>query len=138
VPASRHLNVILRLLIIVYLIFIIIVVVATGRSIRGAYAKGGQLSRSQRGIGVGDGWVNEHIRELKKWLIPLTMNNLLVAADNLHALLNDIQTLISATAHGEDTHNIFKKPEFELEEEEAPPLWVVRVGATVGGGEEVR
>jgi hypothetical protein len=33
--------------------------------------------------------------------------------------------------------NIFKKPELELEEEEAPPLWVVRVGAIAGGGEEM-
>jgi hypothetical protein len=29
--------------------------------------------------------------------------------------------------------NIFKKPELELEEEEAPPLRVVRVGATFRG-----
>jgi hypothetical protein len=34
--------------------------------------------------------------------------------------------------------NIFKKPELELEEEEAPPLRVMRVGATAGGGEEVQ
>jgi hypothetical protein len=34
--------------------------------------------------------------------------------------------------------NIFKKPELELEEEEAPPLQVVRVGATARGGEEMR
>jgi hypothetical protein len=32
-------------------------------------------------------------------------------------------------------HNIFKKPELELEEEEAPPPWVVRVGATSKGEE---
>jgi hypothetical protein len=31
------------------------------------------------------------------------VNNLLIAAYNLHALLNDIQTLIGAAAHGEDT-----------------------------------
>jgi hypothetical protein len=31
------------------------------------------------------------------------MNDLLVAADNVHALLYDIQTLIGAAAHGEDT-----------------------------------
>jgi hypothetical protein len=31
--------------------------------------------------------------------------------------------------------NIFKKPELELEEEEAPPLQVVRIGVTSGGGE---
>jgi hypothetical protein len=31
--------------------------------------------------------------------------------------------------------NIFKKPELKLEEEEASPLRVVRVGATFGGGE---
>jgi hypothetical protein len=33
--------------------------------------------------------------------------------------------------------NIFKKPEFEIDEE-APPLLVVRVGAIAGGGEEVQ
>jgi hypothetical protein len=31
------------------------------------------------------------------------MNDLLVAADNLHALLHHIQMLIGAAAHGEDT-----------------------------------
>jgi hypothetical protein len=60
-----------------------------------------------------------HIRELKKRLIPLTVNNLLVTAGNLHALLNDIQLLIGAAAHGEDT------PEH---------LQEARVGATGGGG----
>jgi hypothetical protein len=29
--------------------------------------------------------------------------------------------------------NIFKKPELVLEEEAAPPLWVVRDEATTGG-----
>jgi hypothetical protein len=47
------------------------------------------------------------------------VNNLLVAADNLHALLNDIQTLIGTVAHGEDT------PEH---------LQEARVGASGGGG----
>jgi hypothetical protein len=32
--------------------------------------------------------------------------------------------------------NIFRIPELGREMEEAPPLWVVQVGATVGGGEE--
>jgi hypothetical protein len=95
------------LLIIVGGLLVFIVVVAANRSIRGAYAKRGQLSRSQRGIGVGDEWVDGYIGELKKRLIPLTMNNLLVAVDNLHALLNEIQTLISAAAHGEDTSEHF-------------------------------
>jgi hypothetical protein len=31
------------------------------------------------------------------------MSNLLVTVDNLHELLNNIQTLIGAVAHGEDT-----------------------------------
>jgi hypothetical protein len=35
------------------------------------------------------------------------MNNLLVAADNLHALLNDIQTLIGVLSHGDDTFKHF-------------------------------
>jgi hypothetical protein len=33
--------------------------------------------------------------------------------------------------------NIFKKPELALEEEEVPPLWVVREEATAGEGEAV-
>jgi hypothetical protein len=33
--------------------------------------------------------------------------------------------------------NIFSIPELCAEEEEAPPLWVEREGATVGGGEAV-
>jgi hypothetical protein len=33
--------------------------------------------------------------------------------------------------------NIFKKLELALEEKEAPPLWVEREGAIVGGGEAV-
>jgi hypothetical protein len=35
------------------------------------------------------------------------MNNVLVAVENLHALLNDIQTLIIAVAHGEDASEHF-------------------------------
>jgi hypothetical protein len=38
------------------------------------------------------------------------MNNLLVVADNLHALLNDIQMLIGAVTHGEDTFELFQHP----------------------------
>jgi hypothetical protein len=33
----------------------------------------------------------------------LTVNDLLVAANNLHALLHHINTLIGAGAHGKDT-----------------------------------
>jgi hypothetical protein len=36
------------------------------------------------------------------------MNNLLLAADNLHALLNDIQTLIGVVTHGKDTSEYFQ------------------------------
>jgi hypothetical protein len=61
-------------------------------------------------VGVNDGWVDKHVREIKKRLIPLTMNNLLDVTDSLHALLNDIQTLIGAATHGEETSKHFQHP----------------------------
>jgi hypothetical protein len=44
-----------------------------------------------------------HVRELKKRLIPLTVNNLLVAPHNLKVLLHHIHALIRAPAHDKDT-----------------------------------
>jgi hypothetical protein len=67
-----------------------------------ANAKGSQLDRSQRGIGVGDGWEDKNVRKLQEWLIPLAMNDLLVAPHHLHALLHDIQALIYASTHRKD------------------------------------
>jgi hypothetical protein len=110
VQTPRQLLIVLGLLIIVGLIFIIIVVIKAGRSMRGTNVKDGQLSRSQRGIGVEYGREDRHTRELMEWLIPLTVNDLLVAADNLHALLYHIQTLIGAAAHGEDTSKHLQGP----------------------------
>jgi hypothetical protein len=96
VKMPRHLLIVLHLLIVVGLhIIIIIVVVNSSRT----NTKGSQLSRSQRGIGVGDGWKDRDVRELKKWLIPLAVNDLLVAPNNLQALLHDIHVLIHAPAH---------------------------------------
>jgi hypothetical protein len=66
-------------------------------------AKSGQLSSSQQGIRVGDGWVDRDVRELKEWLIPLTVNDLLVVPNNLQALLHDIHVLIHAPACFKDT-----------------------------------
>jgi hypothetical protein len=68
-----------------------------------ANAESSQLDRSQRAIGVGDGQEDRDVRELLERLIPLAMNNLLVASPNLKALIHHIQTLISALACGKDT-----------------------------------
>jgi hypothetical protein len=68
-----------------------------------ANAKSSQLGRSQRAIGVGDGWEDRDVREHLEWLAPLAVNNLLVAPHNLKALIHHIQTLISAPTYGKDT-----------------------------------
>jgi hypothetical protein len=54
---------------------------------RGAYAKGGQLSRNERGIRIINGWEDRYIKKLKERLILLTMNNLHVAVRDPHLLL---------------------------------------------------
>jgi hypothetical protein len=43
------------------------------------------------------------IGEILERLVPLAVNNLLVAPHNLKALIHHIQTLISASACGKDT-----------------------------------
>jgi hypothetical protein len=68
-----------------------------------ANAERSQLSRSQRAIGVGDGREDMDVRVLLEQLMPLTVNNLLVAPHNLKVLIHHIQTLISASACGKDT-----------------------------------
>jgi hypothetical protein len=70
-------------------------------------------------VGVGDGWEDRDVGELLQWLVPLAVNNLLVAPHNLKALIHHIQTLISASTYGKDT----------LEH-----LQVARVGSRSGGG----
>jgi hypothetical protein len=87
----------LVVLLVIGSILIIIVIV----SMSGTDAKSSQLSRSQRGIEVGDRWEDRRIGELKEWLIPLTMDDLLVALHNLKALLHHIHALIYAPAHSE-------------------------------------
>jgi hypothetical protein len=133
VQAPCGLLIVLYLLIVIGLLFIIIVIVG---SMRGANAKSSQLSMSQWGIGVGDGREDRHVGELKERLIPLTVNNLLVALNYLKALLHHIHALIRAMT--KIPQNIFKKPELALEEEETPPLWVVREEATARRGEVVQ
>jgi hypothetical protein len=73
-----------------------------------ANAESSQLGKSQRAIGVGDEWKDRDVGELLERLISLVVNNLLVALHNLKALIHHIQTLISVSACGKDTPEIFK------------------------------
>jgi hypothetical protein len=52
---------------------------------------------------VEDGREDRDIGELLEWLIPLTVNNLLVMPHNLKALIHHIQMLISAPTCDKDT-----------------------------------
>jgi hypothetical protein len=61
-----------------------------------------QLGKSQRAIGVGDGWEDRDVGELLERLILLAVNNLLVALHNLKALIHHIQTPINALTCGKD------------------------------------
>jgi hypothetical protein len=97
----HQLLVVLRLLIVIGLPFIIIIIIV-GSTCR-TDAKRSQLSRNQQGIGVINWRVDGHVRELKKWLIPLTVNDLLVALDDLNALLHHLCELIYAMTHGKYT-----------------------------------
>jgi hypothetical protein len=96
----RQLLVILCLLVVIGFLIIIIIIVG---STCGADAKSSKLSRSQQGIGVGGRWVDGHVQELKKRLIQLTVNDLLVVPDDLNVLLHHLHALICAMAHGKDT-----------------------------------
>jgi hypothetical protein len=95
---GSRLLIVLRLLVGGGLRLIIIVRKNTSR----ANAKSSQLGRTQRAVGVGDGWEDRDVRELLERLIPLAVNNLLVAPHNLKAQIHHIQTLISASACGKD------------------------------------
>jgi hypothetical protein len=75
-------------------------IVVIRRNTSRAITKSSQLGRSQRVVGVGDGWEDKDVGELLERLIPLAVNNLLVALHNLKALIHHIQTLISALACG--------------------------------------
>jgi hypothetical protein len=102
-----------------------------------ANAKSSQLSRSQRAIGVGDGREDRDVGELLEQLIPLAVNNLLVAPHNLKALIHDIQTLISAPACGKDTLEHLQDARVGSRSRGAPPLRVVQEGVAAGAAEEL-
>jgi hypothetical protein len=48
-------------------------------------------------------WVNWLLRDLDKWLIPQTMNDVLVPLEDVSAMLKDIHALVDVMAHGKDT-----------------------------------
>jgi hypothetical protein len=103
VEAPHRLLIVLHLLIVVGGLLLLIIIGGGGKRMRGTDAKSSQLSRSQWGIGIMGGRVDRHVRELNKRLIPLTMNDLLVAVNNMNVLLHHIHAQICAAAHGEDT-----------------------------------
>jgi hypothetical protein len=100
VQAPHGLLIILRLLIVIGGLLLLIIII---RSMSGTDAKDYQLSKSQQGIGVGDGREDRHVGELKERLIPLTVDNLLGAPNYLKALLRHIRVLFRAMTHGKDT-----------------------------------
>jgi putative flippase GtrA len=92
--------VVLHLLVVVGLIItIIVIIINTSRT----NTKGCQFSWSQRGIRGGDGWEDRDVRELKKRLIALTVDNLLVVSNYLKALIHHIQALICTMTRDKDT-----------------------------------
>jgi hypothetical protein len=95
---------VLCLLIVAALLLIVVI----GNMSR-ANAKGSQLSRSRRGVGGGDGWEDRNVGKLQERLIPLAMNDLLVAPHNLQVLLHDIQELIRALTHHKDASEHLQK-----------------------------
>jgi hypothetical protein len=99
-----RLLVVLRLLIIAGLLLIVVI-----GNMSKANAKGSQLGKSQRGIGVGDGWKDRNVGKLQEWLIPLAMNDLLVVPHNLQALLHGIQALIRVPTHLKDASKHLQK-----------------------------
>jgi hypothetical protein len=93
-----RLLIIRHLLIIIGLLLIVVVVRNTSRS----NAKGSQLGRSKRGIGVWDGWEGRYIRKLLERLIRL-VNGLLITPHNLKVLIQQIHALIRVPTHDKDT-----------------------------------
>jgi hypothetical protein len=94
-----RLLIVLRLLVIVGLLLIVIIVKNTSM----ANAKSSQLGRSQRVVGIRDGREDRYVWKLQERLIPLAVNNLLVAPHNLKALIHHIHALIRELACGKDT-----------------------------------
>jgi hypothetical protein len=94
-----------QLLIVLHLLVIVglRLIVVDQRNMTMVNAESSQLDRSQWAVGVGDGWEDRDVGELLEQLVPLAVNNLLVALHNLKALIHHIRTLISAPACGKDT-----------------------------------
>jgi hypothetical protein len=101
VQAPHRLLIILCLLIVIGGLLLLLLIII--RSTSETDAKRSQLSRSERGIWVGDGWEDRHFWELKKRLILLIVDNLLVMPHNLKALLHHMHALIHAPAHDKGT-----------------------------------
>jgi hypothetical protein len=120
-----QLLVVLHLLVIVGLRLIVV----DRRNMTMVNAESSQLDRSQWAIGVGDGSEDRDVRELLEQLVPLAVNNLLVALHNLKALIHHIQTLISAPACGKDTPEHLQDAGVGSRSRGLPPLWVVQEGA---------
>jgi hypothetical protein len=99
VQKQSRLLVILRLLVVSSIRLIIIV----GRNTSMANTKSSQLSRSQGVVGVRDGREDRDVGKLLERLVPLAVNNHLVAPHNLKVLIHHIQTLISAPTCDKDT-----------------------------------
>jgi hypothetical protein len=78
-----RLLIVLRLLIVTSLLLIIIVIRNTSK----ANAKGSQLGKSQRGVGVGDGREDKYVEKLQERLVLLAVNDLLIAPHNMKALI---------------------------------------------------
>jgi hypothetical protein len=81
-----------RLLVVLHLLIIVglRLIVVVRRNMSRVNAESSQLGRSQWAVGVGDGWEDRDIGELLERLIPLAVNNLLVAPHNLKAPIHHI------------------------------------------------
>jgi hypothetical protein len=99
-------------------------------------AESSQIGRSQRAVGVGDGWEDRDVGELLKWFIPLAVNNLLVVPHNIKVLIHHIQTLISVPACGKDTSEHLQDVGVGSRSGGAPPLRVVQEEEAAGAAEE--
>jgi hypothetical protein len=100
-------------------------IVIVRRNTSRANVESRKLNRSQRAIGVRDGWEDRDVGELLEWFVPLAVNNLLVVPHNLKALIHHIQVLISALACGKDTSEHLQDARDGSRSGGGPPLWVV-------------
>jgi hypothetical protein len=81
-----------QLLIVLYLLVVggLRLIVVVRRNTSRANAESSQLDRIQRAIRAGDGWEDRDVGEFLERLIPLAVNNLLLAPHNLKALIHYI------------------------------------------------